>query len=217
MKKTKSISMLQLVLTVASVAVVLVSNVITTRQIQMPFGVVMSGGVLVFPFAYILSDVFSEVYGYRWSRITCYLGFAANLFMVLMFAAVLASPYPSYWEHAEAFQTVLGETPRVLIASLAAFWLGDLVNDVVFKKMKEKYPKTHKGFRSRAIISSAFGAVIDSFVFMTIAFIGKMPPEVLTVSILSKAGIKIGYEFLILPITNKIMLMASRYENGDVV
>ncbi|HUM44766.1 MAG TPA: queuosine precursor transporter, partial [Fervidobacterium sp.] len=184
MKKTTNISMLQLVLTVASVAAVLVSNVITTRQIQMPFGIVMSGGVLVFPITYILSDVFSEVYGYRWSRITCYLGFAANLFMVAVFAAVLASPYPSYWEHAEAFQTVLGETPRVLIASLAAFWLGDLVNDVVFRKMKEKYPKTHKGFRSRAIVSSVFGAVIDSFVFMTIAFIGKMPPEVLTVSII---------------------------------
>lgn len=217
MKKTNSISMLQLVLTIASVVVVLVSNVITTRQIQMPFGVVMSGGVLVFPFAYILSDVFSEVYGYRWSRTTCYLGFAANLFMVAVFTAVLASPYPSYWMDAEAFQTVLGETPRILIASLAAFWLGDLVNDVVFRKMKEKYPKTHKGFRSRAIISSAFGAVIDSFVFMTIAFIGKMPPEVLTISILSKAGIKIGYEFLILPVTHKIMLMVSRYENRGVI
>ena len=213
MKKKREISELQLVLTVLFVVSLLISNIITAKQVLLPFGIVMTGAVFVFPITYILSDLFSEVYGYRWSRITCYLGFAANLFMVLIFSAVIATPAPDYWLNQEAFQTVLGNTPRVLVASLLAFILGDFVNDRVFRKMKEKYPNSIKGFGWRAILSSVCGELVDSLVFLPIAFIGQMPLKTLAVMTVMQVLIKTGYEVIILPITRLVVKKTSAYEN----
>lgn len=213
MKKKRKISELQLVLTVLFVVSLLISNIITAKQVLLPFGIVMTGAVFVFPITYILSDLFSEVYGYRWSRITCYLGFAANLFMVLIFSAVIATPAPDYWLNQEAFQTVLGNTPRVLVASLLAFILGDFVNDRVFRKMKEKYPNSIKGFGWRAILSSVCGELVDSLVFLPIAFIGQMPLKTLAVMTVMQVLIKTGYEVIILPITRLVVKKTSAYEN----
>ena len=84
MKNKKNVSTLQLILTVIFVCSLLISNVITAKQVLLPFNITMTGAVFVFPITYILSDLFSEVYGYKWSRFTCYLGFAMNLFMVLV-------------------------------------------------------------------------------------------------------------------------------------
>lgn len=214
MKKFKrNISELQLYLTLLFVVSLLISNIITAKQVLLPFGIVMTGAVFVFPITYILSDLFSEVYGYRWSRITCYLGFAANLFMVLIFSAVIATPAPDYWLNQEAFQTVLGNTPRVLVASLLAFVLGDFVNDRVFRKMKEKYPNSIKGFGWRAILSSVCGELVDSLVFLPIAFIGQMPLKTLAVMTVMQVLIKTGYEVVILPITRLVVKKTSAYEN----
>lgn len=214
MKKVKrSVSVLQLYLTLLFVVSLLISNIITAKQVLLPFGIVMTGAVFVFPITYILSDLFSEVYGYRWSRITCYLGFAANLFMVLIFSAVIATPAPDYWLNQEAFQTVLGNTPRVLAASLLAFVLGDFVNDRVFRKMKQKYPNSTKGFGWRAILSSVCGELVDSLVFLPIAFIGQMPLETLAIMTVMQVLIKTGYEIIILPITKIVVKKTLAYEN----
>ena len=128
-KRKKMVSELQLGLTLLFVVALVVSNIITSKQVVLPFNITMTGAVFIFPITYILSDLVSEVYGYRWSRLTCYFGFAANLFAALVFSAVIQSPAPSYWQNQEAFQTVLGSTPRVLVASLLAFVIGDFVND----------------------------------------------------------------------------------------
>ena len=80
----KKFSFLQLILTLLFVLALVISNIITTKQVQLPFNIVTTGGFFIFPITYILSDIFSEVYGYKWSRITCYLGFLANLFAVIM-------------------------------------------------------------------------------------------------------------------------------------
>lgn len=212
-KFKRNISELQLYLTLLFVVSLLISNIITAKQVLLPFGIVMTGAVFVFPITYILSDLFSEVYGYKWSRITCYLGFAANLFMVLIFSAVIATPAPDYWLNQEAFQTVLGNTPRVLVASLLAFVLGDFVNDRVFRKMKEKYPNSIKGFGWRAILSSVCGELVDSLVFLPIAFIGQMPLKTLAVMTVMQVLIKTGYEVVILPITRLVVKKTSAYEN----
>lgn len=212
MKKKRKISELQLVLTVLFVVSLLVSNVITSKQVLLPFGITMTGAVFIFPITYILSDLFSEVYGYRWSRITCYLAFAMNLFMVLVFSAVIATPAPSYWTNQEAFQTVLGNTPRILFASLLAFVLGDLVNDKVFRRMKAKHPDTHRGFGWRAILSSICGELVDSLVFLPIAFIGLMPVKTLAIMTVMQVLIKTGYEVIILPVTRLVVNKVSKYE-----
>ena len=210
--KIKKVSELQLFLTLLFVTSLLISNISTSKQVLLPFNITMTGAVFIFPVTYILSDVFSEVYGYRWSRITCYLAFAMNLLMVLLFSLVIVTPAPDYWQNQEAFQTVLGSTPRVLFASLLAFVLGDMVNDKVFRKMKEKHPNELKRFGWRAIISSLAGELVDSLIFLPIAFIGQMPISTLAVMTVCQVGIKTGYELIILPITRLVTKKVSKVE-----
>lgn len=214
MKKYR-VSFIQVCLTILFVSALLISNVITSKQIQLPFGITMTGAIVIFPITYILSDVFSEVYGYKWSRITCYFAFSMNLLMVLVFSLVIATPAPDYWTNQEAFATVLGSTPRVMGASLLAYVLGDLVNDRVFRKMKEKHPTEIKGFGWRAIISSFFGELVDSLIFLPIAFLGQMPLKTLAVMCVCQVFIKTGYEVVILPVTTLVAKKVNKYETGE--
>lgn len=198
MKKT--ISNTQLSLTVLSVTALLVANIVSAKQFLLPFGITMTGAIIVFPITYILSDLFSEVYGYKWSRFTCYLGFSMNVFMVMIFQAAIVTPAPDYWTNQEAFQTVLGSTPRILAASLLAFVVGDLVNDKVFRRMKARR-EGMKGFAWRAIVSSFCGEVVDSAIFIPLAFIGQMPLETLLIMGVTQVCLKVGYEIIIVPVT----------------
>lgn len=217
MKKTTikqdKISFMQLILTVVFVASLMISNVITSKQVLLPFDIVMTGAVFIFPITYILSDLFSEVYGYKYSRITCYLAFAMNLFMVVVFHLVIETTPPAFWNNQQAFETVLGNTPRILAASLTAFVIGDFVNDKVFQKLKEKHPKDHKGFGFRAILSSLCGELVDSLIFLPIAFIGQMPLMSLLQMTVMQVFIKTGYEIVILPVTRYVVKKVSAYES----
>lgn len=210
--KKERISFLQVCLTIVFVTAMLISNVITAKQVLLPGGITMTGAVFIFPITYILSDVFSEVYGYKWSRVTCYFAFSMNLFMVIVFSLVIQTPAPSYWTNQEAFATVLGSTPRVMGASLLAYVIGDFVNDRVFRKMKEKHSNELKGFGWRAIISSFFGELCDSLVFLPIAFLGQMPLKTLATMTVCQVLIKTGYEIIILPLTTLVAKKASAYE-----
>ena len=210
--KKERISFLQVCLTIVFVTAMLISNVITAKQVLLPGGITMTGAVFIFPITYILSDVFSEVYGYKWSRITCYFAFSMNLFMVIVFSLVIQTPAPSYWTNQEAFATVLGSTPRVMGASLLAYVIGDLVNDRVFRKMKEKHSNELKGFGWRAIVSSFFGELCDSLVFLPIAFLGQMPLKTLATMTVCQVLIKTGYEVVILPLTTLVVKKANKYE-----
>lgn len=213
MKKT--ISTTQAYLTVLFVTALLVSNIVSAKQFLLPFGITMTGAVIVFPITYILSDLFSEVYGYHWSRITCYLGFLMNLFMVIIFQIAIATKAPSYWTNQEAFQTVLGNTPRMLIASLTAFVAGDFVNDRVFQKMKG-CNSTMRGFAARAILSSLCGELVDSAIFIPIAFIGSMPFNTLVIMGITQVCLKVGYEIIIVPLTTYITKIVSEKETREV-
>ena len=215
MKKTK-ISFVQCVLTIIFVTAMLISNVITAKQVLLPFGITMTGAVFIFPITYILSDVFSEVYGYKWSRATCYFAFSMNLFMVIVFALVIKTPAPDYWTNQEAFAMVLGSTPRVMGASLLAYVVGDFVNDRIFRKMKERHADELKGFGFRAIVSSFFGELCDSLVFLPLAFIGQMPLKTLAIMTVCQVLIKTAYEVVILPVTTLVTKKVRRYENGNI-
>ena len=214
MKKTKKISVLQTILTVLYVVALLISNIRAAKQFVLFGSITMTCAVMVFPITYILSDLTSEVYGYKWSRAICYMAFAANVLMVLFFEASIATPAPDYWTNQEAYATVLGSVPRVLIASLLAFLVGDLVNDKVFAKMKMKHNGELKGFSARAILSSLFGELVDSAIFLPLAFIGTMPAKTLVVMAITQVSIKIAYECLILPVTRIAAKAALKYEQG---
>lgn len=210
---------LKTVLTVLFTTCLLVANIVAAKQIQLPGGITMTGAVVVFPITYILSDVFSEVYGYRWSRLTCYLAFAMNLFMVAIFEVVIATPAPGYWQNQAAFATVLGSAPRTLAASLLGLLAGDFVNDRVFRGMKKKRQEELKGFGARAILSSLAGEMADSAVFIPLAFAGTMPPANMLVMGATQVVLKVAYEVVILPVTALVCKKVGQYEKkkGDII
>lgn len=215
----KPISILQVVLTVVFVGVLMISNVISARLFNF-FGNGMTCAVIVFPITYILSDLFSEVYGYKWSRFTCYLAFGINLLMVGVFylASCLPAVIPA---QAEAFNNILLGTFACTIASFIAFVVGDFVNDKIFAKMKRKHIglTNHKGFAFRAILSSFVGELVDSCIYLPLAFLVLNPimsvAEVL-IMIAIQVSLKTAYEALILPITTLITKKVSKYENNLV-
>ena len=211
MKKTNS--KLETALTVLFVTCFLISNILAGKQFQLPFNITMTGAVIVFPITYILSDLFSEVYGYEWSRKTCYMAFAMNMLMVVFFEIAIHTPSPSYWTNQEAFEAVLGSTPRVLLASMLAFLFGDWANDKVFAKMKEKHLNEMKGFGARAILSSLIGEMCDSLIFIPIAFMGTMPLKTLVIMGITQVSLKTLYEIIILPLTTYFTRKASIYES----
>lgn len=211
MKKTK-ISNLQAILTILYTVALLVATILAGKQFALPFGIVLGGGILCFPITYMLSDIFSEVYGYKWSRKACYIGFGATLFMVLMFEIAIKIPYPEYWTNQDSFATILGNTPRILIASLLALLLGDLVNDIIFREMKKKHANEIKGFGARSLLSSFAGNVVDSLVFIPIAFLGQMPVKTLIMTMILSGVSKTIYEVIFYPLNRIAAQKVAKYE-----
>lgn len=213
--KNYKVSFLQLILTATFIVALMVSNIIVGKQIDF-MGIIVPSAVFVFPIIYILSDVFSEVYGYKWSRTTCYLAFCANLFMVIVFTLVILAPYPEYWGNQGAFEVVLGNTPKILLASSLGFIIGDFVNDRVFRALKRKHPDSHEKFGFRAIVSSFFGEVTDSLIFMPIAFIGVLPMEAIIQMFVVQVSFKVLYEIIALPLNKCVVRKVSELEGGWV-
>lgn len=201
------------VLMAISTGAMLIANIIAGKQFQV-LGFALPCAVVVFPVTYILSDVFSEVYGYKWSRRSAWVAFGMNLFAVAAFQMTIAMPGVAWFTAQEAFEAVLGNTPRILIASLLSYMVGDWVNDRVFRKMKAADAE-NKRFGLRAITSSFFGELTDSLIFIPLAFIGTMPVTQMLVMVAVQAGTKLVLEFLLLPATKWCVSMAKRYEDAQ--
>lgn len=213
MNENGKITKLQTYLTILYVSALLISNILASKIMQLPFGITMTCSNLVFPITYILSDLFSEVYGYRWSRITCYLSFAMNLIMVLFIQLAIILPYPSYYENQSQFATVFGTSFLISFASFIAFVVGDFVNDKIFEKMKHKEKNK---FWSRAIFSSAIGNIVDSVIFCGIVYIASMTITDLLILICSEFATKTIYEICFLPLTSLICKKVKIKEQGEL-
>jgi uncharacterized integral membrane protein (TIGR00697 family) len=200
---------LYVLLSIIYVTALNTANIVAVKQVQIGT-LMLTAGQLVFPIMYILSDIFSEVYGYKESRRVAWIAFGMNIFMVLVFNLTIVLPYPSWWENNGAFTLVLGSIPRILAASLIAFQAGDWLNDIVFQKMKGRHGD--RLFWLRAIVSSILGEAIDSGLFFLIALIGTMPILALPVFVLSGIVVKCCYELLVLPITSRLIVIIKRYE-----
>ena len=209
---SKKVSPLLVRLVVLFTSCLIISNILANRMIQVgPWS--MDAGNLLFPITYILSDVFSEVYGYQYSRFTNNLGIIMNLLAVILFTVAIYLPSPSFYTGQEAFAFTLGSTPKMLIASYLGLYVGDYINDNVFRIMK-KGKEGLDGFGWRAIASSIAGQLGDSLIFIPIAFIGQMPLSVMLTMMFTQAFLKVGYEIIIVPISSKVVKKVSDYE-GD--
>ena len=212
MKKTK-ISTLQALLMIVFVSCFLISNILASKQFLLPFGITMTvGAMTTFPITYILSDIFSEVYGYKWSRATCYIAFTMNLLMAGLFQIAILLPPSPFYAGQEAFAQTLGNAPRILTASLAAYVIGDFANDKVFRKMKKRHAESMKGYGWRAILSSLVGELCDSCVFIPVAFIGTLPVREMVVMAATQVCLKVGYEIIVLPLSTLACRKVRAYE-----
>ena len=195
-------SVLKLWLTVIYVGCLMIGNTVAAKQILLPFGLTATGAAVLVPVTYILSDIFSEVYGYKWSRMSCHMAFWLNLIMVFSYQICIIAPYPDYFQNQTAFQITLGNTPRIFLGSCLGLLAGDLANDVVFQLLKNHHLNEHKGFGRRSIFSSVIGELADTIVFIPIAFLGQM--SVWDMVVLGASGIllKLICEIVLFPVTN---------------
>lgn len=195
------------------VATLLVSNIAAQKLIPVgPF--IFTGGILLFPVAYIFGDVLTEVYGYAKTRQVIWTGFAANVLMAAFLWLVIALPPAPGWELQEAFSSALGLLPRVVVGSIAAYWLGEFANSMVMAKMKVWTNGRH--LWTRTISSTLVGQAVDTVAFIVIAFAGVLPAAILVRAAWSGYLFKVGYEAIATPITYAIVGWLKRVEGVDV-
>ncbi len=193
------------------VTTLVVSNIIAVKLVEVS-GRVFDAGNILFPLAVLLGDVLAEVYGFRVARRMILLGFACNLLAVGAIQVAIALPAAEFWAGNQAsYETVLGTSLRLFLASLAAYLCGELANAFVLSRLKVA---THGRFLwSRTIGSSLFGQGLDSAIFVTLAFAGTGTP--LLDPILTTWAIKVAYETLATPLTYTIVTALKRREGLD--
>jgi uncharacterized integral membrane protein (TIGR00697 family) len=205
----------------AFVAILLLSNVVGAgkrAEIDLPIiGLWPFGaGLLFFPVSYVIGDVLTEVYGYARARRCIWAGFAAVLFMAFMSWVVVALPPASDWGGQAAYESVFGQVPRIVFASVTAFWAGEFANSFVLARMKILTQGRH--LWSRTIGSTVVGQGIDSLIFYPLAFYGApdWPVSALTAVIVSQFVLKVSWEVLLTPVTYAVVGFLKRREGIDV-
>ena len=154
----------------AFITVYLCSNLIGPAKAVTAGGFTFGAGVLFFPISYIFGDVLTEVYGYARARRVIWAGFGAMAFASFMATVVVKLPPAPGWPFQEAYENIFGQTPRIVAASLIAFFAGEFVNSYVLAKMKVWMEGRHLWMRT--IGSTIFGEGVDSMLFYPIAFYG---------------------------------------------
>lgn len=188
------------------------SNIIAVKVIDV-FGIVLPAAIIVFPVSYIFGDILTEVYGYSAARKVIWLGFLCNFLFVLCALVAKILPPASFWPHQEAYEKILGYTPRLLFASFVAYLFGEFSNSFVLAKLKIK---TRGRFLwVRTIGSTIVGEGIDSALFITLAFYGTIPSRALIFAILYQWLAKTLYEALFTPLTYAITNFLKKKEKVD--
>ncbi len=199
-------------ITVFFVAVLMISNIVSVKIVDLGF-FTFDAGTLLFPLSYIFGDILTEVYGYKKSREVIWLGFAMTFLMSLIFIIVKYLPAAEGWELGESYNNILGFTPRIVFASLVAYLLGSFSNAIVLAKMKVW--TNGRKLWARTISSTLVGELLDSVVFIFIAFIGILPISLIITLIISNYIFKTLIEVIFTPITYKVVAFLKKNEGED--
>ncbi|MFA5841097.1 MAG: queuosine precursor transporter [Candidatus Paceibacterota bacterium] len=194
------------------VSVLLISNVASTKIVDLKY-FIFDGGTLLFPLSYIFGDILTEVYGYKRSRGIIWLGFFMALLMSIIFIVVGKLPAAIGWDNQAAYDAILGLTPRIVAASLIAYFFGEFSNSFILAKMK--ILTKGKWLWTRTIGSTVVGELVDSALFIVIAFLGILPNSLLITLIVSNYLFKTGIEILFTPITYRVVKFLKKRENED--
>jgi uncharacterized integral membrane protein (TIGR00697 family) len=198
-----------------------ISNIIAVKLVTI-FGLVLPAAVVLFPIAYIIGDVLTEVYGYARARQVIWIGFFCNLVAVVAIWVAGQLPSAPFWnagayqsaaEAQIAFDAILGFTPRLLLASFAAYLVGEFLNSFVLAKLKVK--TSGRFLWLRTITSTVIGQGADSAIFISIAFAGVLPGWMMQTAILSQWLFKAAYEIAATPVTYAVVNFLKSREGID--
>jgi queuosine precursor transporter len=162
-------------------------------------GVTLTAGIVIFPISYILGDVLTEVWGYGAARRVIWLGFGCNALMVAAVWLGGELPPAPFWRGQAAYQEILGQTPRILVASFLAYLVGEFANSYVLAKLK--IATGGRWLWVRTIGSTIVGEGLDSALFVTLAFGGAVPPGAVVGLVLGQWWVKVVYEAAATPLT----------------
>ncbi|MDO9231177.1 MAG: queuosine precursor transporter [bacterium] len=194
------------------VAVLLISNIASTK-ILVFWKFTFDGGTLLFPLSYIFGDILTEVYGYKRSRKVIWTGFFCAGLMSLVLFVVNILPPASDWPYQEAFNNILGLAPRIVLASLIAYFAGEFSNSYILAKIK--IWMAGKKLWIRTILSTLVGELADTSFFILIAFYGTLPNELLLTIFISNYIFKCAVEILFTPATYLAVNFLKKNENED--
>lgn len=200
-------------ITATFVTVLLCSNLIGPGKICELWGFTFGAGILFFPISYLFGDILTEVYGYARARRVVWTGFGALAFASLMSVVVLKLPPARGFAGQAALESVFGSTPRIVLASLAAFWTGEFANSYVLARMKVATDGRHLWWR--AIGSTALGAVVDSAIFYPVAFLGVWATRDVLMVMATNYVLKVVWEIIALPATYRLVAALKRAEHED--
>lgn len=203
----------------AFVAILLLSNVLGAGKIASvtvpgigpwPFG----AGILFFPLSYVIGDILTEVYGYARARRCIWVGFAGLLFMAMMSWVVVALPPADDWHGQAAYEQIFGQVPRIVLASIVAFWCGEFVNSYVLARMK--IWTDGRKLWTRTIGSTVVGQGVDSLLFYPLAFLGVFDTALVIKLMLTQWLLKVSWEVILTPVTYAVVGFLKRKEGVDV-
>lgn len=197
----------------AFVTVLLCANLIGAAKVAQVGRFTFGAGVLFFPISYVFGDVLTEVYGYARARKVVWAGFTALAFASFMSWSVLAFPPADGWPHQAAYETVFGATPRIVLASLVAYFCGEFCNSYVLAKMK--LVTDGRLLWTRTIGSTIVGEAVDSAVFYPLAFLGVWPAPLVMEVMVSNYLLKVAWEAAMTPFTYRIVNFLKRAESED--
>ena len=201
------------VITGLFVGVLILSNILATKMVQLgPF--VFDGGTLLFPLSYIFGDVLTEVYGYKESRKVIWTGLLMLILMAVNIWIIGALPHEASWTLQNDYNNILMMMPRIVLASIIAYFAGEYSNSVVLSRMKVL--TKGKKLWMRTIGSTLVGELLDSFLFVAIAFIGLYPVKILIVMAFSNYLFKTVIEAAFTPITYFVVAKVKKHEGIDV-
>ena len=205
----------------AFVAILLLSNVIGAGKVAQivlpgigpwPFG----AGILFFPVSYVIGDVLTEVYGYARARRVIWAGTIAVVFMAFMSWVVVALPPAPTWTNQAAYATIFGQVPRIVLASVCAFWAGEFVNSYVMARMKLRSEGRHLWMRT--IGSTVLGEGVDSLIFYPLAFLGAagFTPGLVVTVMFTQWALKVAWEVVLTTVTYIVVGALKRAEGVEV-
>jgi queuosine precursor transporter len=194
------------------VAVLIISNIASTKILNLGW-FTFDGGTLLFPLAYIFGDILTEVYGYSRSRKVIWTGFFSLVLATITFYIVGLLPSASGWINQDAYNSILGVVPRIALASIIAYFAGEFSNAFILAKMKIR--TKGKLLWARTIGSTVIGELLDTTLFVLIAFLGVLDAKLLLAVIISNYIFKVSVEVVFTPITYKIIGFLKKQENED--